>query len=54
MTNFGGLRNTDVPMKTNHCDDQDGYLNAIKDLPIHVILTMLPIKFTEFPLQGFK
>lgn len=43
-------------MKTNRCDDQDSYLNAIKGLPIHVILTMLPYKIPIkfIPLQGFK
>lgn len=41
-------------MKPNHCDDWDGDLNAIKDLPIPVIFTVLPTKFSEFPLQGFK
>lgn len=54
ITNFDYLRNTDLPMKTNHCDDWGGDLNAVKDLPIHVIFTVLSTKFSQFPLKGFK
>lgn len=53
-THFAGLRNTDIPMQTNHCDGRDGDLNAIKDVPIHVIFIVLPTKFSKFPLKGLK